>query len=145
MVDYPADDGDSDPEHASTDRERPPPAVLELPQVYDALCHPRRRYVCHLLSEDDRWSVAELAERIAAWEADVPGDAVTEHRRERVAVSLYHSHLPKLAADDVVDFDDATGTVTAAGNADPVLAALDGIAARLDDARTDRSDADEGE
>ena len=102
MVDSPVDDGDSGPEHASTDRERPP-AVLELPQVYDALCHPRRRYVCHLLSEDDRWSVAEWAERIAAWEADVPGDAVTEHRRERVAVSLYHSHLPKLAADDVVD------------------------------------------
>ena len=40
-------DDDSDPE-------RPPPAVLELPQVYDALSHPRRRYVCHLLSEDDR-------------------------------------------------------------------------------------------
>ena len=124
-------DDDSDPE-------RPPPAVLELPQVYDALSHPRRRYVCHLLSEDDRWSVAELAGRIAAWEAGVPGDAIAEYRRERVAVSLYHSHLPKLAADDVVDFDDATGTVTAAGNADPVLAALDGIAARLDDA-------DEGE
>jgi hypothetical protein len=124
-------DDDSDPG-------RPPPAVLELPQVYDALSHPRRRYVCHLLPEDDRWSVAELAGRIAAWEAGVPGDAVAEYRRERVAVSLYHSHLPKLAADDVVDFDDATGTVTAAGNADTVLTALDGIAARLDDA-------DEGE
>lgn len=132
MADQPTDD-ESDPEHASTDREGTPSAALELPHVYDALSHPRRGYVCYLLSEADRWSVAELARRVAAWETDVPEREITESRHERVTVSLYHTHVPKLADADVVGFDETTGTVTAAGNADLALAALAGIAAHLDD------------
>jgi len=106
--------------------------VLELDHVYEALEHPRRRCVCCLLVEDDEWSLPALARTVAAWEDGVPEDAVSESTRERVYVSLYHSHVPKLAACGVVSFDADAETLSAGENADQVLAALDAMGASLD-------------
>jgi len=119
-----------------------PRDVLELDHVYEALDHPRRRRVCSLLADDDEWRLSELARSVAALEDGVPADAVSESSRERVYVSLYHSHVPKLAACGVVSFDADAETLSTAEHADQVLAALDAVGASVDpsDARAARDD-----
>jgi len=113
---------------------RSPPQVLEFDHVYEALNHSRRRYLCYLLLGDTERSLADLATKIAVWENDVPENAVTEHQRERVYLSLYHAHVPKLVDEDVIAFDDGSETVTPAENADQVLTALEGMGETLDGA-----------
>jgi hypothetical protein len=107
-------------------------AVLSLDHVFEALEHPRRRYVCYALSERDEWSLPELATRIVAWERSVDPGSVDGEDRETVLISLYHSHVPTLRDRGVVQFDEAAGTVTPGENADQVLAALEGVGASLD-------------
>ncbi|MFO8114752.1 MAG: hypothetical protein R6U01_05235 [Halorubrum sp.] len=109
-----------------------PPEILEVEYVYGALAHARRRYLCYSLLEDTRRSLTELATEIVAWESDIPEEAVTQCQRDRVYTSLYHTHVPTLVDTGVVDFDEENGTITAAENADEVLAALIGIGAGLD-------------
>jgi len=126
---------DDDLRHASSDTPVEgdvPPAVLELDHVYDALAHSRRRYLCYTLLEDTEWSLTELARKIAAWEYEVAEQAVTDRQRSEVYVALYHAHVPKLVEDGVVTFDETTETITAADNAEQVLAALEGMGASLD-------------
>ncbi|MCU4754108.1 hypothetical protein OB919_19345 [Halobacteria archaeon AArc-curdl1] len=106
--------------------------VLELDHVYEALGHPRRRYLCYTLLENTEWSTTELSTKIAAWEREVPDHKVTDDQRERVYVSLYHTHIPKLVDEGILSFDDASETITPASNAEQVLGALEGMGATLD-------------
>jgi hypothetical protein len=132
---------------ASPDTQLPPPSILEIEHVYEALGHARRRYLCYTLLEDTEWSLSELATKIAAWENDVPEHAVTEDQREEAYVSLYHAHVPKLVEEGVITFDEATETITTAEHAEQVLAALEGMGASLDSNQEThaRSDMDEQE
>jgi hypothetical protein len=122
--------------------------VLELDHVYEALDHPRRRYLCHTLLEHDERSLSELARTVAAWEEDVPEDEVSEAETERVCVSLYHAHAPKLADCGVVSFDAEAETLSTAENAEHVQAALDALGASVEASQehhgSERTDADEG-
>jgi hypothetical protein len=111
------DDVDSGAESQSTGRRLPPEEILEVDHVYEALARPRRRYLCYTLLEDTRWTLTDLATKIAAWENDVPEHAVTDDTRERAYVSLYHAHVPKLVDEGIITFDGATEMITAAENA----------------------------
>lgn len=108
------------------------PGLLEIDHLYEALTHPRRRYLCYTLHEATEWSLTDLATKTAAWENDIPEQEVTDHQREQVYVSLYHAHVPKLVDEGVITFDEATETIAAADHADQVLSALNGIGASLD-------------
>lgn len=127
-----------------TDEQAEVPAVLELDHVFEALAHPRRRYVLYTLCEGDRQSLWDLSRQVAAWEHDVPAETVTAEAVQGVYVSLYHNHVPKLAADDIVDFVEADETVRTAANTDQVLAVLEGAggAADLDQEAHARSNPD---
>lgn len=111
------------------------PDVLELDHLYSALGHPRRRYLCYTLLEDDEWSLRDLATKIAAWEHDIAENAVTDDQRDRVYISLYHAHVQKLVDVGVVTFDETDELIAAGDHAEQVLAALDGIGATLDSRR----------
>ncbi|WP_224333846.1 DUF7344 domain-containing protein [Haloprofundus halobius] len=114
---------------------RPPPAeVLEMEFVYEALAHPRRRYLCYSLLSNTRWTLWDLATKLVAWERDVPEADVTQSDRDEMYVSLYHAHVPKLVELHVVKFEDgATEEVIVADeNAVQVLAVLEGAGASLD-------------
>jgi hypothetical protein len=113
------------------ERPTPPRELLELDHIYEALSHSRRRYLCYTLLEDTEWSLIELATKIAAWENDLPEHAVTDRLKERVYVSLYHSHVPTLVDQGVITYDDVTETIRSAENAEQVLAALAGMGERL--------------
>lgn len=108
-----------------------PEEVLAFDHVYEALSHRRRRCVCHALRDRRAWPLTDLAATVAAWEVDTLAGPVDDARRERTYLSLYHAHVPKLTALDVVAFDESTGTVSAACNADGVLAALEAVGTSL--------------
>lgn len=75
--------------------------------AFDVLRAPRRRFVLHYLRErTGRTTVTSLAEWIARHEPDADP--------ERVEVSLFHSHLPKLEDAGVIAVDrpDVTATPT---------------------------------
>lgn len=109
------------------------PAVLELDEVFTALSHPRRRYLLYtLINEHSEETLPELATKIAAWEGDEPTGEVTDEERRNVHLSLYHSHVPKLARLDIVEYQQADDIIVRARNTDQVQAVLDGAGAELD-------------
>jgi len=83
----------------------------EFENVYEALNHPRRRYICYALRADTDWSLRELATKVAAWEGDIPASAVTDQQREEMYQSLYQTHVPNLADKGVVTLDKTTEPV----------------------------------
>ncbi|WP_158058686.1 DUF7344 domain-containing protein [Halorussus halophilus] len=109
-----------------------PESVLELDHVFEALAHPRRRYLLYTLQEDTNWSLSELATKLAGWENDVPEESVGQEEQSRLYVSLYHSHVPKLVDDRVLRFDSDEETIRPGPNAEQVLAVLEGAGASFD-------------
>ena len=75
--------------------------------VYGLLADKRRRYLIHHLKQvDGPVSVGDLAEQVAAWENDKAVDEITSKERKRVYISIYQSHLPTLAKEGVVEYDE---------------------------------------
>jgi len=120
------------PPRSQADDATVPESILELDHVFGALEHPRRRYLCYTLLEDTEWTLTELATKVAAWEQDLANEEVTNRQRERVYVSLFHAHVPKLVEEGVIRFDEATERIEPGENAEQVLAALQGMGATLD-------------
>lgn len=82
----------------------------------------RRRVVRHLLEAvDEPVPVEALATAVARAEADDPAGGLDPGDRDRVAISLDHSHLPTLEAAGVVDHDRPRDRVTAT----PAIEALE--------------------
>lgn len=109
-----------------------PEGILTLQPVYEALAHPRRRYLVYTLSEDTEWSLDELATKLAAWETDTPEADIATLTHQEMYVSLYHAHVPRLVELDVIEFDADTEIVTPGENAPQVLAVLEGAGGSLD-------------
>jgi hypothetical protein len=119
---------------SSVDGERPGPVadLLRLDGVFAALAHPRRRYLCYSLLSSTSWALTDLATKVAAWEMDVSDHAVGGDRHERVYLSLYHAHVPRLAGEGIVTFDPETERIEAGSHADRVKTVLERIGAAED-------------
>lgn len=77
-------------------------------ELFDVLTHQRRRRVLALLrGTDGPASLSEVAAELAA-------DEACDDPAERVEISLYHRHVPKLAAAGLVAFDADRRTLTLA-------------------------------
>lgn len=108
-------------------------AILELNDVFTALNHPRRRYLLYTLaSGTSEETLTDLATKIAAWEQDKPVSEVSDDERTRVQISLYHSHVPKLADLDIVEFHESDDIVVQALNIEQVQTVLDNAGGSLD-------------
>ena len=93
--------------------------ALTVDEIFHLLQDERRRNVLRCLrGEDGPVQVADLAERVGALEHDTTARALPSEVRERVYVSLYHSHLPKLDDAGVVEHDESGGTVERTPHAD---------------------------
>jgi hypothetical protein len=108
--------------------------VLEMEFVYEALSHPRRRYIVYSLLSKKRWTLSELATKFVAWEREIPEEDVTDDERDEAYVSFYHTHVPKLVDLDIVEFEDGERdeVVVAAENAVQVLTVLEGVGTSID-------------
>jgi hypothetical protein len=91
--------------------------TLTQDDVFDILSSARRRYVLYLLRTEGPMELTDLAEHVAAWENDTNIDALTKQQRKRVYVSLYQTHVPKLADADLVEYDKDSGRVELASRA----------------------------
>lgn len=83
-------------------------------RAFHLLQNPRRRAVFRFLLDHPHrreFGMGDLAEVVAVWENDTTIDQLTPDQRQRVYISLYQSHLPKLDADDVIEYDKAGGRV----------------------------------
>lgn len=108
------------------------PAVLKTDRVFGAIDHPRRRYLLYALATDGAWTLRELATKLVAWERDIDENAVHEDQRDRMYVSLYHVHVPKLVEYGVIRFNEETETIASGDHAEQVFAVLNGIGGSLD-------------
>lgn len=89
------------------------PEVLSQDLVFDILSNTRRRMVLFYLREhSEPAAVQEIAERIAVLENDVPAAELSRQQQKRVYVSLYQTHLPKLASAGIIEYDDENGMVS---------------------------------
>ncbi|ELY57462.1 DUF7344 domain-containing protein [Natronolimnohabitans innermongolicus] len=104
-------------------------AKLEPDDIYHILQTSRRRHVLEYLRiGDEPMTLRTLAERIAAREHGTTVENLTSSQRQRVYISLYQSHLPKLDTRGIVEYDKDRGTVEStplAAEFDPYLTGLD--------------------
>ena len=85
---------------------------LSQDTVFDILSNSRRRYVLYYLrQESEPIQLVDLAEHVAAWENETDVESLREQERKRVYVSLYQTHIPKLADTGLVKYDKEAGTV----------------------------------
>ena len=85
----------------------------------ELLAHRRRRTVLQSLEgAGGSATLTELAIEIATQEAAAEPNAISDHGdisardRRTVRISLHHTHIPKLAAADAIDYEPETETVT---------------------------------
>jgi hypothetical protein len=103
---------------------------LSQDTVFDILSNPRRRYVLYYLrQEGGPVQLTRLAEHVAAWENETEVESLDDQQRKRVYVSLYQTHVPKLADAGVVEYDKDQGSVALAEDA----VAIDDYLSRQDD------------
>lgn len=105
--------------------------TLDLDGVFEVLSHFRRRSVLYALTVDNQWSLSALATTLAAWEHAVDEEAVDEHMHERMYISLYHAHVPKLEQVGAVHFDEESETLSYGTHTDTVCEALDVVCNHL--------------
>ena len=76
-------------------------------ELFRILSSSRRRYIIYFLHRaGEAVSLGDLATRIAAEENDRSIDDVTDSERQRVYISLYQTHLPKLEEAGIISYDE---------------------------------------
>lgn len=89
---------------------------LSQDRVFDILSNPRRRFVLHYLSrQSGSVPLRELADEVARWETG--DETLSPQQRKRVYVSLYQTHIPRLADAGMIEFDSDSGLVNLADQA----------------------------
>jgi hypothetical protein len=92
--------------------------TLSQDTIFDILSNPRRRYVLyHLRQEGEPVQLTTLAEHVAAWENETDVASLNDQQRKRVYVSLYQTHVPKLADAGIIEYDKEEGVVGLADDA----------------------------
>lgn len=113
----------------------------DLDVVFELLANRRRRQVLAVLKTDDRrLTLNDLTKEIAVQETeglitDVPGEDVYD-----IFLSLQHTHVPKLAALELVEYDRKRNTVEPTdqfGALEPHLSIAMGLGSG---SRSDRTD-----
>ncbi|TKX62356.1 transcriptional regulator [Halorubrum sp. ASP1] len=81
-------------------------------QIFELLANRRRRFAIHALKRaGEPMDVADLSTRITAWERGVDPETIDYDDRRNVHTVLTRTHLPKLDAHDVVEYDDEAKVV----------------------------------
>lgn len=114
---------------------RTPTESLSQDAVFDILSNARRRFVLYYLREaGEPVEMGELAQELAAWENETTVDELTKQQRKRVYVSLYQTHIQKLADAGIVNYDHDTGMVELTSGANEIGSYLS-----MDDTQDERT------
>lgn len=111
--------------------------LLDIDDVLDLLGAERRREVLRILSNRElSLTLADLADEVAVREHRTPIDEISAEDVKRIYLALYHTHVPKLAAGGVVDYDQEQDMVSPTENfrhVAPYLEVLDRADTRADE------------
>lgn len=90
------------------------------PRTFTSLMqHPRRALLLEcLLEHDEPVSLPDLADEVAIREHDRDLTGIEAEVVRDIYLSLYHTHVPKLAEVGLVEYDQSADLVTAATNVD---------------------------
>lgn len=106
--------------------------------VISLLGDERRRYVLScLLDHTDPMGLADLAEEIAVHENEGPIDDIPRESLQRIEMSLYHAHIPKLVDAGVVEYDNERDLIRESDPADRIERALSLVGSSPADAASD--------
>lgn len=96
--------------------------------VFEALTSARRRAaLAHLREEDCQVSLETLTTEIARSEQEADGPTLRRETWNDVAAALAHAHLPKLADEGLVEYDEEAETIALGERAELALAQLDAM------------------
>ncbi|WP_121821506.1 DUF7344 domain-containing protein [Halostella salina] len=94
-----------------------PPEPLSPDTVFELLASRRRRFVLYALADTDgEVPFDALVAQVVEWET--AGLTPPRGHEDRVATALHHVHLPRLAAEGVVSYDESDDTVRYLGSAE---------------------------
>ena len=102
---------------ASESTETPP---VDRSTLHDLLSSERRRDALDCLREHEPIALPDLADVVAEREHDEPLPQVPEDAVLETYLSLYHTHVPKLADAGVASYDPDRDVVALADDADAV-------------------------
>lgn len=94
----------------------------KLETVFDMLKNSRRKRVVEQLEQQPDIDLRSLSLELAKQEGD-DAEPIAK-RRKRVYIALYQSHMPKLDAAGVVDFDGDRKTISTGDHFDHVVGVL---------------------
>lgn len=98
------------------------PSPLPKDRIFGLLSVARRRDVLTYVDENGgETTLSEVAEYIAAKENDIAVSQLTSTQRKRVYIGLYHCHLPKLDDANVIEYNQARGTIELRAEADQLF------------------------
>ncbi|QLG63163.1 DUF7344 domain-containing protein [Halorarum salinum] len=87
--------------------------------MFEVLAHHRRRYAIHCLREyENPITLADLADEVSVLENDTSIAEIPPEDVKRVYLSLYHSHVPKLADAELVTYDQERDLVSLVDSAE---------------------------
>lgn len=85
----------------------------ELDSVFQLFVSQRRRYVLDCLREtDDPIPLADLAGEVATREKDASLSEIPDEELKQIHLTLYHTHIPKLNDEDIIQYNKDEETVT---------------------------------
>ncbi|MFB6105021.1 MAG: hypothetical protein ABEJ57_08110 [Halobacteriaceae archaeon] len=95
--------------------ENPSSESVDETAAFDTLSNERRRMVVRdlLANAGGETEIGDLAARVAAYENDTAPSEVTPAQRRRVYTALQQSHLPRMADQDLIEYDSDYGVVRA--------------------------------
>ena len=107
-----------------------PTLDLNVDRTLTLLSNSRRRQVIErVATAPDAIALGQLTEAIAADEEGVSREVVSRQAYKRVYVGLYQTHLPKMDAAGLVDFDEDASEVAGTWRTQPALDLAETVAA----------------
>ena len=80
--------------------------------IFQIFAHHRRRYALRgLRMHETPMALADLADEVAIRENEAPLTEISAEEVKRIYMSLYHTHIPKLADADLVRYDQECDSV----------------------------------
>ena len=112
-------------EETAKSSEQPP---FSLSEATGLLANSRRRHAIERLRHvDGSIGLADLADEVATVEHGTVISEIPAEEVKRVYLDLYHSHVPKLAEADVVEYGQETDLVELSAGADRLTPYLEAV------------------
>lgn len=134
--DCPGHDDEPTPKTAHKPQTTDQSPELTLSQIFAALSNRRRRVLLECFRRtEESVERTDLVEYVVACESSSES---REDHRERVAIDIHHTHLPKLSGMGLVEYDERSSTVRYYGH--PLLESI--LEVTIDDDRDRDRDRD---